>query len=547
MSTSTEKTKHNPHLGNLALVTFRILFVVLLITAGSFLAQAQDPAPAASPTPSAREQRLIEENRILEQEEARAKHIKAIRDAQPQPSSTPLAGDTTADDKVIIETQMVTYKAMSDVAERIGTQIHEKVGGAKAIAIYDADELQNLKHYRAAAPVINGRIKSLADRYQRVFKEIEENTQATKLTGLDDVQTEAVSDSNAKKFSLKAEEAGSPLPLVSGFAGAAGEFGTGLKALADLLALMRTDTVIKGREVTVEERAMVAETFRALRNKFGKNVSLYYPSLVPPQANFECARGADKEFCSPFLSTLANLYENKEVADTKLFERQFALTAEFDSLTKRKTAAAEEIGTLAKKIDDLKLERLNSELKKPWTRFQIARFEKFVRELESRKIDAAREKESAEARLRLVAQQKALMESLQSLNQQFDEMVANLSKPDDKTGRSELANVLRAENIDEIMSNEGYWLEFKAVNAGGNNRTRKNLFRYFSGAKIDHSGGVIIEWALYDRNGATVESNTDRSYPGYFAPKEIQKGKLQDAVADQRPPQTPGVAKSGNQ
>src|SRR5437588_6253095 len=109
-------------------VMTRILMAVVFILSVSFAIGAQEanPTPAATPTPSAEEVRLTEENRILELEKKKADLKKGIREDQQQPSATPLEGKTTVDDNVAIETQMVTYKAMSNVADNIGAQIQQK-------------------------------------------------------------------------------------------------------------------------------------------------------------------------------------------------------------------------------------------------------------------------------------------------------------------------------------------------------------------------------------------------------------------------------------
>lgn len=520
-----------------------VMAVIFMILTAFVTTQAQEPGsiPAATPAPSP--SAIDKEIERLKKEKEKAELKKEIREAQPTPSTTPLDGKTTADENVIIETQMVTYKAMSDVAERIGAEIHSGFPNAQAIAIYNTEELQNLKHYRVAAPVLNARIDDLKDQYEKVFTEIEKHPEL-RASALEET-TFTVSQKSSVNKAITNASAG--LNMIIGPGAIAAGAGTALKAFADLLALIRTDTEVKGKTVTVEESAMVAETFRALRTKFEGRLRLYYPAVVQPEADFEgCPKWSTRDFCSPILTALAGLYEKRADAQQRLFVKMFDVTAEFDKMTRKKAGAGEEVGALSKQIDELNLDRLKQELVKPWTKLQVMRFEKFIKGLEARTAEAVSEKTAASTRLETLAKEKNLLEALQALNQQSDEMVAALAKPDDK-GKSELASFLRAENMDKAMGNDGFWLEFRAISAGGNNRTRKNLFRYFSGAKLDHSGGVIIEWALYDRNGVSVESNKDSSYPGYFAPKEIQSGKLKDAVADPRRPQTPAVAKSGNQ
>jgi hypothetical protein len=517
-----------------------LLLLLLSIAGGTAAAQDSTATPSATPTPTVAEQRLDEQNRLLEKQKTNAQLKKDIREAQPQPATTPLEGKTNVDENVVIETQMVTYKAMSDVADRIGDEIYQKFPRARAIAVYDAEELENLKNYRATSPILTGRIDSLLAQYDAVFLRLSQIPEP-RLTSQRNSRLTITTTREPNSITTNSVSA---LAEISGPIAAAT---IGLRTFADLLALMRSDTDIKGKSVTVEESAMVAETFRALRNRFGATVTLYYPKVVSPDVDLEgCLQGNNRVFCSSTLSALAGLYVKREEADRKLSEETFDTAFQFESLAKQKAEADDSIKALTKQIGDLKLERLHAELAKAWTPAQVATFENFIRELETARRTAESAKTAAQSQLEYFARKKDVLEQLKGINEQADQLVAGLSKADEKTGRTELANFMRAENIERVVSNDGYWLELKSISAGGNNRTRKNLFRYFSGAKLDHSGGMIVEWALYDRRGASVESNKDSSYAGYHTPKEIEGGKLQDAVADPRRPPTSSVARSGN-
>ena len=166
----TQRANPGISLINKVAVVLRLVIFAVLIAATFTVARAQDASttPATTAKPTAEELRLQEENRLLELQKTNAGLKKDIRESQPKASTTPLEGTTTADENVLIETQMVTYKAMSDIADRIGDEIHQKFGGAKAIAIYDADELDNLNHYRATSPILKGRIEDLIDQYMGV-------------------------------------------------------------------------------------------------------------------------------------------------------------------------------------------------------------------------------------------------------------------------------------------------------------------------------------------------------------------------------------------
>jgi hypothetical protein len=528
----------------------KLTLMALVLCGASPVVPAQDPA--STPAPTAEELRLQEENRLLELKKTNAELKKDIRESQPKASATPLEGKTTADENVVIETQMVTFKAMSDIADRIGSEIHQKFGGVKSIVIYDAEELQNLRHYRSTSPILEGRIQGLKDQYGRVLESLGALKSAASWNAQAKVAGQGGPDGIIIDFGVnKAVSAmASPGSAAANFPLPIPAVTEGLKVFADLLALIRTDTDIKGKTVSVEESAMVAETFRALRNRFGAAISLYYPRFVSPEIYLEgCQEKNTRVFCSATLSSLARLYAEKEKADEELHRDMFDVTTQFEKATREKNQAEGSITSLAKQIADLKLSRLKAELEKPWTAAQNTRFQKYVEELDKMKADAESARIIAEAALEHYAKRKNVLEQLQGFNQQADSLVANLVKADEKTGRSELSNLMRAENMDKALGADGYWLAFKSIIAGGNNRTRTNLFRYFSGAKLDHSGGLVVEWSLYNRNGKSVDSNKDSSYGGYMTPKELQSGTFKDAVADpasQKRAQDPSLASSKN-
>src|SRR5262249_35604879 len=153
-----------------------------------------------------------------------------------------------------IETQMVTYKAMSNIADRLGDEIFQHFGGAKAIAIYDEDALQNLNHHRGTSAVFNARVAALIAQYDDLLGRDQ--------TARVNLHAALASDSGfASLLPSIAEGLNGPTQA--------------LKAFADLLALFRTETDIKGKSVTIGETALVSETFRALRDphRFGSRIN----------------------------------------------------------------------------------------------------------------------------------------------------------------------------------------------------------------------------------------------------------------------------------
>lgn len=117
------------------------------------------------------------------------------------------------------------------------------------------------------------------------------------------------------------------------------------------------------------------------------------------------------------------------------------------------------------------------------------------------------------------------IKALTDLNERFLKFVAEFIKPDN-SGTNALTLFIKSEDIENALGgSDSYWLEIKSVSAGGNNRTRKNLIWFFAGARVDHSGGVILEYTIYDRTGAVLWSDKLTHYEGYKTPKQIRAKK----------------------
>ena len=120
LAQSQNLSRRNPHPVFIAAVTLALLLV------GGTSAWAQSPTP----TPSEEEIRLQGEKRVIELQKDIELAKKAIRDAQPQPAepkATPLDGNTTVNEGLRLEAEMVSYKAMSEVANVITKEIRSRV------------------------------------------------------------------------------------------------------------------------------------------------------------------------------------------------------------------------------------------------------------------------------------------------------------------------------------------------------------------------------------------------------------------------------------
>jgi hypothetical protein len=79
-----------------------------------------------------------------------------------------------------------------------------------------------------------------------------------------------------------------------------------------------------------------------------------------------------------------------------------------------------------------------------------------------------------------------------------------------------------------------YWLQLKVLKAGGNNRIKTNLLVdiFTGGNRVSHSGGTIVEYILFDRNGKSVVSDIITDYSGYVKANKVKQLKNPVLVKD---------------
>jgi hypothetical protein len=499
---------------------------VIVLCCAFALPSTYAQTPTTTPTPSEEELRLQEQKRLLELQKDIELAKKAIRDAQPQPptpTATPLAGDTTLDPNVKLEVEMVAYLAMSDIASRIAAEVKGQSSG-KNLAIYDAQVVKDWRFYRALLPAFKVQVDDLIKNYQTLLCK---NPAEFSTPGFKDMCPKPTQDSmnaDAMPFSIlpKAFSAGTDI----------------LKSFIDLTALFRTDTKIEGKSVTIDESAMVAEVFRALKKTTGGPVKLYYPEVFPPRLTEN----------SPTVTRIGLLFLYKIEADERIKKKgddkdhliealkkpsadKKGLAEQLDPLTSLKErldnlTAAYEIQTdqAVKKKLKAQMDKLKVEVSELLPMGKT--LEGLISELESgiKSIDETEIK----PRKKQIDELDEDIKKLSDLNARFLKFVDEFVKVDDK-GSNALALFIKSEDVDEAMK-DGHWLEIKTVSAGGNNRVRKNLLRYLTGAKLDHSGGLIVEWTLFDKTGAVIASDKVSFYGGYMEPKKIRDKKLTDAV-----------------
>lgn len=486
---------------------------------------------ASSPTPTQEELDLQEKKRVIELQRDIELAKKGIRDAQPQastPTATPLAGDTTLDEGVRMETDIVAYKAMAEAAKALVGDISDRLkdaAGPKPIhnlAIYDAQVVKDWRFYQAVFPAFQGQTEDILSSYAKILCAAGSGVSAhfrqnycTKRDGNAFAADERVQDS---KFSDPA--------IASAFSVG----GNLIKSFIDLAALFRADTKITGKSVTIDESALVAEVFRVLQT-MRPGTKLYYPKMFPPRV--------DPDGQSRTIQLVGLLFTYKSEAD-RLIEKQ---TTAQETLADGIKADVKEKAQLDPELAQVKL--LKQQLTNLYVALRAERVRIFRQKLWEEIIEVKstlsklKPQSELEARIAFLKGRinpvlgsidaiDATIKPLAELNARFQKFVDEFVKVDG-SGTNALALFIKSEDVTRAMPGEhSYWLEIKAVAAGGNNRVRKNLIWFFAGARVDHSGGVIIEYTLYDKTGAVVVSDKLSHYEGYVQPKKIRKGTFKD-------------------
>lgn len=422
-----------------------------------------------------------------------------------------------------------------------------------ALAIYDAQVVKGWRLYQALFPAFEGQVKDILNRYtillcqkEGIKEELGQEFKDRFCSGSD----RPVMFSADK--SVKAQLA--PAAIQGAFAA-----GTNLlKSFIDLTALFRTDTKITGNAFTVDESALVAEVFGALRNKYsitGPRINLYYPEVFPPRLRVTPSSEPNDRY-SNTVTTIGSLFLAKIEADNiiaKLNEEKANLNKAIKPTLDKLAALNVELGKV--KALNAELRNLEAALQAEYDltiqrriKKEIADVRAALSRLEAQSVlEAAVTAGKVEIKDKLEEIEKIDedIKSLTELNKRFQTFVDEFVKVD-ATGIHALALFIRSEDIENVMKGDhSYWLEIKSVSAGGNNRVRKNLLRYFTGAKLDHSGGVIIEYTLYDKEGNVKYSDKLSIYEGYVEPKTIRnRDKFKDAVT---PPANPGVPAEASQ
>lgn len=502
---------------------------------------------AGSPTPTPKSEEVLK----LEEEKAQAELRKAIAEANkaeleakfPKPTTTPLAGTTTVNDNVLIEGQIVAYVSMAKAANKIVDAIKKRDLNVKKLVVFNEDDVKLLLGHKVSVSQL----------------EVIQNGYCSLLNG-------SITGSNC--------------PGAAGFTPIAGIriAQSLLGSFVDLTSLLRTNVEIKGQVFDIDEVPLAAEVIRAARRTkagFPGTTELYYPRMFSPDLNlnqeYRILGLLDRVQSLRNIAgkQIADLEKNAEEigkAETKVKNVELTIEQLEGAISDRKTKLGILLKAHCPRLPATQREdpsALESRIRRYCPRlpaepreraFELAA-EITRHEGELFKNQGALTK-AQQALNDLKASRQTLTGALQAntvvadavtqlkgRNEQFDKFVAAIIQASAGGGPNALTSYIRAENLQQVLKeqpnetekNRSYWLQLKVVKAGGNNRIKTNLIWdiFTGGNRVSHSGGLIIEYILFDTTGQAITSDTITEYTNYIKANKIRQ--LPSANVDDMP------------
>jgi len=553
---------------------------LLLLFFPLFIAGAA-AAQTASPTPTPKSEEVLR----LEEEKAQAELRKAIAEANkaelearfPKPTSSPLAGTTTVSDGAVIESQIITYVALARAANKLVGALNNnssviwrdkaasgtvtEPNKVSKLAIFNEDDVKLLLSHKTTLSQLEVLRKSYCALLAR------EQTKEECRDVLEPAANKNIEDN------LNALTAGASIATSL------------LGSFVNLTSFLRTNVDIKGTTFDIDEGPLVAEVFRAARRTNGTGLpdaQLYYPKLFPPDIDpnqkYLILGRLDTVFTlrNKAGGLIAGLEKNKEDL-TKAKTKADNLTLTVEQQTAALAAAREKLSNVLIKahcpgvpecdrddptVVDSRLRKLCPKLTGE-QRERILEQASLIKQLDAAKAESElalkkataaleelkRDRESLLAAfnsrffntnlpVNLTDKQKktanelavaGVVDQLKARNEQVDKFIAALVQAGAGGGANALTSLIKAENIMNALKSDGdgksYWLQLKVVKAGGNNRIKTNLLWdvFTGGNRLSHSGGVIVEYILFDEGGKAVASDTITEYTDYIKAGKVRK------------------------
>lgn len=100
----------------------------------------------------------------------------------------------------------------------------------------------------------------------------------------------------------------------------------------------------------------------------------------------------------------------------------------------------------------------------------------------------------------------ARLKSLDTIRASFEDLLTRVAG---EGAGAVLGTLVRGAAVETVLA-EGHVLYLKVLKAGGTNETKKNIFV----SNVQHSGGVIVNYVLFDKDGSVLLSSTVNAYSG---------------------------------
>jgi hypothetical protein len=338
------------------------------------------PAPAPAPPPDPELERLKKElARATAEAQLAEQRTKVLTQSMPASDTKALDASTTVDSATIIESEILAYEMLRHVARRIAAHVAGLVEGKSIVVHNDAD---------VTALAMFGTFRTQLDQLAGAF--------------------DAVLPKAAQP-AVKAVDFGLAIPAVT----------MAVKSVIDLVALFRTQRVITGVAITIDDLPFISEVAGALKN-CEKPPKVYLPAIYP--------RPGDSA----------------------------AISEALDKARERSIAAA------------------------------------------------GRVDEEGVATMKAAATER--MTQLEQIRKGYQDFVTH------SDGSAAITALVRGATMDSLLNggDGAHVLYLKVLKSGGANETKKSLF----GSSLKHSGGVVVNYMLFDADGTIMASSTDHAYSG---------------------------------
>lgn len=255
-------------------IAFIALIFASFLSAEPLFSQTTSPTATPEPTPTvmSRVEQLEAEKLLIDKEtellESRRKYLEVLKNASGNSSATRdnVGGKTeyAVDAVPIFETVELSYEAVREIATQIDQQLTPRVSGYDRVVFYYDKDFTSLSRYRLYRTQAS---QALAN-YDALIKLINAEAERTR----------------EKVFSVESADRSVGEALITALSMPSIVSG-GVKSIADLISLFRTDRTITQSSGTVDEKAL--DTLLAgvlMKNHPG--IRIYNPDQFVPEYEF---------------------------------------------------------------------------------------------------------------------------------------------------------------------------------------------------------------------------------------------------------------------